>query len=307
MKNRYEEHILHLMAQNEKIIALFADSDFGRYEKLEKNFPNRYFNFGIAECNMVGAAAGLAKDGWIPVVYSVNSFIVYRAYEFIRDDVCIQNLNVKFVGMGSGVIVNNFGPTHHTTEDIAALRVLPNLTLLSPASPNEVPPVLEKAIEHNGPVYIRLGKAFETEIYDGKLPIFNIGQSTLIREGQDITIISTGSIIGNVIEAADALLKEGISVEIINMATLKPLDAQAVVKSAQKTGKVLTVEEHQIIGGLGGAVSEVLCSEGVNVLFRRMGFEDVFCVEYGWHRDLKDAYGLSPTHIFNKCKEMICR
>jgi transketolase len=305
MKNRYEEYMLDMMSKNDKIIVLFADSDFGRYEELKKNFPNRYFNFGIAECNMVGAAAGLAKEGWIPIVYTVNSFIVYRAYEFIRDDVCIQNLNVKFVGMGSGVIVNNFGPTHHTTEDIAALRVLPNLTLLSPASPNEVPPILDKAIEHNGPVYIRLGKAFEVEIYDDKMPIFEIGQSTLIQEGKDITIISTGSIISNVIEAAEALLNEKISVEVINMTTLKPLDAQAVIKSARKTGKVLTVEEHQIIGGLGGAVSEILCSESINALFCSIGFEDVFCTDYGWHRDLKQIYGLSSMHILNKCKEML--
>ncbi|MDR1460554.1 MAG: hypothetical protein LBI78_02800 [Campylobacteraceae bacterium] len=304
MKNRYEEQFLHLMSKNDKIIAIFADSDFGKYEELEKNFHGRYFNFGIAECNMVAAAAGFAKEGFIPVVYTVNSFIVYRAYEFIRDDICIQNLNVKFVGMGSGVIINNFGPTHHTTEDIAMLRTLPNLTLVSPASPNEVSPILGKSIEHNGPVYIRLGKAFETEIYTG-IPSFEIGKGTLIQSGDDITVIATGSIISNVIEAAGLLVQEGISVEIINMATLKPLDIKLIIQSARKTGKVLTVEEHQITGGLGGAVSEVLCEEGIQVLFRRIGFEDLFCADYGWHRDLKQMYGLASIDIFNKCKEML--
>ncbi|MDR2651236.1 MAG: transketolase family protein [Prevotellaceae bacterium] len=304
MKSRYEEYFLHLMADNNKIIALFADSDFGKYDDLKKNFNGCYFNLGIAECNVVGIAAGLAKEGFIPVVYAVNSFIAYRAYEFIRN-ICIQRLNVKFVGMGAGVIINNFGPTHHTTEDIAILRVLPNMTLLSPASPNEVPPIVDKAIAHNGPVYIRLGKAFETEIYVDHIPSFEIGKSTLIQSGNDLTIITTGSIISNVIEAAKLLAKEGVKTEIINMTTLKPLDVEAILQSAKKTGKVLTVEEHQIIGGLGGAVSEVLCTEKANVTFRKIGFNDIFCTDYGWHRDLKQMYGLSPIHIFEKCREML--
>lgn len=304
MKNRYEEYFIRLMAENEKIVALFADSDFGQYDILKKKFEDRYFNLGIAECNMVGVAAGLAKEGFIPVVYTVNSFIVYRAYEFIRN-ICIQNLNVKFVGMGAGVIVNNFGPTHHTTEDIAVLRVLPNLTLLSPASPNEVPPIIDKTIIHDGPVYVRLGKAFETEIYMDNLPSFEIGKSTCIREGNDITILATGSIISSAIEAAMLLEKEGIQTEIINLNSIKPLDINSILKSAKKTKKVVTVEEHQIAGGLGSAVSEILCTEKVSVSFCRVGFEDVFCTDYGWHRDLKQMYGLSPMHILNKCKEIL--
>jgi len=303
MKNRYEDYFLNIMAENSNVIALFADSDFSKYDYLKKHFDGRCFNLGIAECNMTGIAAGLAHDGFIPVVYTVNSFIAYRAYEFIRN-ICIQNLNVKFVGMGAGVIINNFGPTHHTTEDIAILRVLPNLTLLSPASPNEVPPIVEKAIAHEGPVYIRLGKAFETEIYTENMPSFEIGKSTLIQKGDDISLVTTGSIISNVIEAANLLKAEGISAEIINMTSLKPLDENAILQSAQKTGKLLTIEEHQIAGGLGGAVSELLSTKKTNATLYRMGFNDVFCTDYGWHADLKQMYGLSPTHIFEKCKEL---
>jgi transketolase len=303
MKKTFEEHLHKLMTNNDKIIALFADSDFDKYEDIARDCPGRYFNFGIAECNMAAAAAGMARDGWIPVVYAVNSFLAYRAYEFIRDDVCLQNLNVKFVGMGAGVKINNYGPTHHTTEDIAVLRVLPNITLLSPASPKEVPVVVDKSIEHYGPVYVRLGKAFEAEIYDS-IPSFEIGKSKVIQPGEDITIIATGSIISNAIEAAKSLKSIGITAEIINMSTIKPLDGQAILESAKKTGRVVTLEEHQIYGGLGGAVSEVLCTASVPVQFERMGFRDIYCTDYGWHRDLLEMYGLSSVHVFECCKKI---
>jgi transketolase len=304
MKKRFEEALISLMKKNEKIIALFADSDFGKSEEIERDFPKRFFNFGIAECNMVAAAAGFAKEGWVPVVYTVNNFIAYRAYEFVRNDICIQNLNVKFVGMGAGIKINNLGPTHHSTEDIAVLRVLPNLVIVSPASPNEVPMALAKVVDRSGPVYMRLGRAFETEIYDNDPPPFEIGKSTIIQSGDDITIIATGSIIADAIDASKGLASEGISAEIINMSTIKPLDSETIVNSARKTGKVLTVEEHQIIGGLGGAVSEVLCKSGIQVVFDMIGFNDTFCTEYGWHSELKEIYGLTERDIFAKCKNM---
>jgi transketolase len=307
MKNTFEEHLYTMMKKNNKIVAFFADSDFGKYEEFKRDFPDRFFNFGIAEENMVAAAAGMAKSSAgeiIPVVYTVGAFLAYRAYEFIRDNVCIQKLNVKFVGMGTGVKINNFGPTHHSTEDIAVLRVLPNLVLASPASPKEVPVMLEKCIEYCGAVYIRLGKAFETEIYEN-IPDFEIGKSTLIQAGDDITIITTGSIISNAIEAAKLLKKEGIAAEIINMTTIKPIDADKIIESARKTGRVVTVEEHQIIGGLGGAVSEVLCSSNTPVAFERIGFNDTFCTQYGWHKDLLQAYGLSSEDIFKSCENIL--
>jgi len=309
MKNTFEKCLYKQMKDNERIIACFADSTFEFYDNLKSEFPDRFFNFGIAESNMVAAASGLAKSSGgylIPVVYTFGSFLTYRVYEFIRNDVCMQKLNVKFVGLASGVKNNNLGPTHHATEDIAILRVLPNLTLLSPASPKEVPAIFEKSLEYNGATYIRLGKAFESEIYEND-PDFEIGKSTLIQSGSDITIISTGSIISNVIEAANRLRDEGITVDIINMTSLKPLDEEAIIRSAKRTGRVVTVEEHQIIGGLGSAVSEVLCSNGVSVAFERIGFNDTFCLEYGWHRDLLEFYRLSANDVFNTCKKILLR
>jgi len=309
MKKTFEKHLYQQMKDNKKIVAFFADTSFDFYKEFQTDFPDRFFQFGIAESNMIAAAAGMAKASGgelIPIVYTFSPFLTYRAYEFIRVDVCMQELNIKLVGLAAGVKNNTLGPTHHSTEDIAVLRVLPNLTLLAPASPNEVPAILEKSLEHNGATYIRLGKAFESEIYEN-VPNFEIGKSTLIQSGNDITIISTGSIISNVLEAAERLKAEGVTADIINMTSLKPLDDEAVIRSAKKTGRVVTVEEHQIIGGLGSAVSEVLCSNGVSVAFERMGFKDTFCLEYGWHRDLLEFYGLAANDVFNTCKKLLSR
>jgi len=304
MRKTYEQAIYDLMGKNEKVVALVADSASGKYEDIEKDYPDRIFNFGIAENNMVAAGCALAKEGWIPVLYALNNFLVYRAYEFIRNDACLQKRNIKFVGLGCGVVANTLGPTHHTTEDIAALRVLPDLTLLSPASPKEIPVMLEKAVQYEGPVYIRLGKAFEKEIYEDKSP-FEIGKANTIKIGTDITIFSTGSIIADALEAANKAQDSGISAEVINISTIKPLDADAILNSAQKTKNVLTVEEHNIIGGLGGAVAEVLCGKIDLKSFKIMGLHDTFCNDYGWHQDLKRMYKLSPEDIYDQIIKQI--
>ena len=300
MRKTYENSIYELMKRNEKIVALVADSGLGKYEDIEKEFPDRLFNFGIAESNMIAAGAAMAKEGFIPVIYALNNFMVYRAYEFIRNDVCLQNRNVKFVGLGAGVVANTLGPTHHTTEDISCLRVLPNMTLVSPASPKEVPVVLEKSVDFTGPVYIRLGKAFEREIYENDSP-FEIGKSTVLTEGNDLTVIATGSITADALEAVNKLKEKGVNAELINASTIKPFDEKTLLKSAKKTKKIVSVEEHQVTGGLGAAVAETLCKAGIGAKLDIIGFENTFCSDYGWHQDLKRMYGMSPDHIFNRC------
>ena len=300
MRKTYENSIYELMKRNEKIVALVADSGMGKYADIEKEFPDRLFNFGIAESNMIAAGAAMAKEGFIPVIYALNNFMVYRAYEFIRNDVCLQNRNVKFVGLGAGVVANTLGPTHHTTEDISCLRVLPNMTLVSPASPKEVPVVLEKSVDFTGPVYIRLGKAFEREIYENDSP-FEIGKSTVLTEGNDLTVIATGSITADALEAVNKLKEKGVNAELINASTIKPFDEKTLLKSAKKTKKVVSVEEHQVTGGLGAAVAETLCKAGIGAKLDIIGFENTFCSDYGWHQDLKRMYGMSPDHIFNRC------
>lgn len=306
MKKAFETSLNHLMSLDKRYVLLLADSDFEQYEVIKTNYESRCINFGIAECNMVAAAAALAKDGMIPIIYTVGAFIAYRAFEFIRDDVCLQNLNVKIVGMGQGVKINNFGPTHHSTEDIAVLRVLPNLTIVSPASPLEVVPAFEMSLAHKGPVYIRLGKAFETEIYE-EPPKFEVGKWNVLKSGTEVTLIGTGNIISNLLNVAEKLGELGIDAEVLNASTIKPLDKECLIKSARKTGKIVTVEEHQINGGLGGAVSEVIATNDVNAKMEIIGFDDTFCLTYGWHSDLLEAYGLSTEQIFERIKLFVQR
>lgn len=307
MRVEYEQAIYDLMKENEKIVALVADSGTGKYKDIMQEMPERYFDFGIAENIMFSSASGLASEGYIPVIYGINNFLAYRSYEFIRNDLCLDNRNVKIVGLGAGVIQNLQGPTHHTLEDISCLRALPNLTLLSPGSPKEVRGALEAALNIEGPVYIRLAKMYETEIYEDSAPEFEIGKSVISHKGNDVTIFATGSIAGDACVAARMLEEEGIGVEVVNIRSLKPIDSEFILGHARKTHRVITVEEHNVIGGLGSIVAEILVESGEGFNYKRMGFQDEFCRQYGWHQELKRLYGISPEHIAEECREMYRR
>lgn len=305
MKKTFEKSLSDIMEQNEKIVLLTADEQSPELTVVREKFPERCFAFGIAECNMVGAAAGFVRAGFLPVVYTMASFLSFRSAEFIRCDICLNNFKAVLVAYSSGVKNNVYGPTHHLTEDIAAMRVLPNLAVISPASPLEVVPALKAAIAYSGPVYYRLGKAFETEIYSD-MPQFEIGKSTFIRNGNDLTIIATGNIISNAIEAANILKNElDVNADIIDMSSIKPIDREAILSSATRTHKVVTVEEHQVNGGLGSAVCEVLAAAGINAKVEMIGFNDTFCMSYGWHRDLLEAYGMSANQLSERIKAFL--
>lgn len=303
MRKILELSLLKLMENDNNIVLLTADDESNELTMIEKRFPERFIRVGIAECNLVGIAAGISRTGLIPIVYTYGAFIVHRAYDFLRCDVCINNLNVKLIGWGSGVKVNNYGASHHTTEDISMLRVLPNLNLFSPASPFEVESILEEAVYLKGPVYIRLGKSFENEIFETK-ERFIIGKSKVIKEGCHVTVISTGNIISNVIEASKELEKENLHVEIINLSSIKPLDIQTIVNSIEKTKNVITVEEHQINGGIGSAVAEIIAERNLTCHFKRLGFQDKFVTEFGWHKDLLEFNGLSVTDLINQIRDI---
>jgi transketolase len=292
------------MKTDNRIVLLIADELSEELKEIEKIFPDRLFMFGIAECNIIGAAAGLARAGFIPVVYTVAAFLAFRAFEFIRCDVCINKFNVKIVGYASGVKINNFGSAHHAIEDIAVLRSLPNLNLLSPASANEVEPILTAALGCDSPVYIRLGKAFETEIFEKEIS-FEIGKSKTVRDGKDVTVIGTGNIISNAIEAAKTLSEKGIDCEIINLSSIKPLDKEIIIKSISKTKRVLTIEEHQITGGIGSAVAEIIAENRINCAFERMGFADKFVTEYGWHKEILEQNGLATEDVVRSIVKII--
>lgn len=304
MRNKYKDVIYQLMKENDKIIAVLVDSGTEEYNLIRKEMPERIIECGIAEANAVAVSAGIASCGYIPVIYGMGSFLAYRAFEFIRDDICIQSRNVKIVGSGGGIGYNNLGPTHHTTEDIAVMAALPNMAVLSPASPLEVKPVMEAAVEYKGPVYIRFGKAFEEEIFKDT-PEFQIGKAGLLCKGKDLTIISTGSVASDVIKSAQILEKEGISTQVINMPSLKPIDKDAIIEAAKSTQRVLTVEEHNYYGGLRSLVSDVLAGLGFVIKFESVSFNDEFCMEYGWRQEIRKMYGISVENIVRAAKKMM--
>lgn len=304
MRNKYKEAIYQLMKDDSRIIAILVDSGTEEYDDVRRDFSSRIVECGIAEANAVGVAAGIASCGYIPVIYGMGAFLAYRAFEFIRNDVCLQNRNVKIVGSGGGIGYNNLGPTHHTTEDIAVMTSLPNMTVLAPSTPLEVAPVMMAAVSYIGPVYIRFGKAFEEEIYQEE-PIIEIGKANIIREGKDLTIIVTGSMINDVVKSTELLEQEGIDTEVLNMTTLKPIDKEAIIKSAAKTGRILTVEEHNYYGGLRSLVSDALIDTGRKVEFQSICFQDEFCMQYGWRQNIRKMYGISVDGILETARKMM--
>lgn len=303
MRNKYRESIYNLMKDNKKIICVFADSGTEEYDLVRKTMKDRIVECGISEANAIGVAAGIASCGYIPIVYGMGSFLAYRAFEFIRDDVCVQNRNVKIVGSGGGIGYNNLGPTHHSTEDIAVMAALPGMTVLAPATPLEVNPVIKAAIAYNGPVYVRFGKAFEDEVFDAE-PEFVIGKAGWIKKGTDVNIIVTGSMLSDVMASAKILEEKGISVGILNMSSLKPIDVGAIAEAA-KAGRILTVEEHNYYGGLRSLVTDALAGFSVNVKLQSVSFKDEYCFQYGWRQEIRKTYGISTENIVDIIYEMM--
>lgn len=304
MRNAYLDTLYELASKDSNVISLISDNGLIVYDDFRERFPKQYFNFGISESHMIAAAAGMATCGKIPFLYTIGSFLAYRAFEFIRDDVCMQNLNVKIIGIGAGMAYSTLGPSHHTTEDLAVLRVLPNLTLFSPASPLEVKEVIKEAYNIQGPVYIRLGTNNEKEIYNNNC-VFEMGKASELRIGSDVTLISTGSIISEVLEASNMLESEGISVQVLNYSTIKPFDREAVLQSAKKVKRILSIEEHSVIGGLRGAIAEVIADSNIAVKMDYVGLNDCFGKSYGTHMEVKNYNGLSSEAIYNKAKKLL--
>lgn len=304
MRNAYKTVIGELHRENSRLVSVVVDSGTGELNRVREEHPDKLIDCGISECNAVGVAAGMAASGGIPIIYGMAPFLVYRAYEFIRDDICLQNLKVVIVGSGAGIIYNNLGPTHHATEDIAVMRSLPNMKVLSVASPKEVEPVIRCAIEIDGPVYVRFGKAWEEEIHEGE-PLFEYRVGQALTDGQDLTIISTGSIASSVLKAEKVLREKHFSVRCMNMTSIKPLDEDCIIKAARETGRILVVEEHSTVGGLASAVAETVVRNGINVQFDSLGFDDRFCKDYGWYQDIKKLNGLDEIAICRKALKML--
>lgn len=301
----YGKTLQKLASKNPNIVVLDADcSSSTRTSWLAKEYPEQFFNFGIAEANMIGAAAGLATCGKIVFASTFAIFGSARVFEQIRDSVCWPNLNVKIVVTHAGLSVGEDGASHQAIEDISLIRSLPNITVIVPADGIETEKAIIKAAETFGPFYIRLGRA--------KFPIvlnedyeFHIGKAITLREGQDATIIAAGLMISESFKAAEILEKEGISVRIINMSTIKPIDKEAIIKAAKETRAIVTAEEHTIIGGLGGAVAEVLV-ENFPAPMKRIGVADAFGFSATPDK-LLEYFNMSGFYIAQALKETIAR
>lgn len=280
MQRAYISKLLQLAEADSNILHLVADSGTGFDEMFQRNFPKQMLNFGISEEHMVAAAAGMAAMGRIPFVYTAGAFLTYRALEFIRDDICFQNMNVKVVGMGSGFAWSSLGPSHHTTEDVAVLRGMPGLRILSPATPTQTMACVEDAYRYYGPVYIRIGMNNEKEFFEDNYRLSECGQDILKSQGK-IVIMVTGSILEEVMEASNILENRGIEVGVINVVTVKPFEERYLLQVSENATLLVTVEEHNVHGGLGGIVSEVLTRYGIGRKLLRIGLEDVFAEGYG--------------------------
>lgn len=252
---------------------------------------------------MLGMAAGMASCGKIPFAYTIGAFLAYRAFEFIRNDICLQRQNVKIVGTGAGEVYSALGPTHHATEDLGGLRALPNLTIICPASPLEVRKATVAAYQHEGPVYLRLGTNREQEVYQQDY-LFELGKGIVLRAGKDVTLIGTGSIVRDLLDVAELSQKEGISVRVVNIHTIKPMDREIILRAAEETGRIITVEDHNVTGGIGSAVAEVLAEAELGIKFRRMGLMG-FSQGYGTYTQVKDLNGIGIEQICAEVKAIM--
>ena len=268
-----------------------------------KAFPDRHVDCGIAECNMTGIAAGLATCGKIPFISSFAMFAAGRNFEQVRNSIGYPHLNVKIGATHAGITVGEDGATHQCNEDVALMRTIPGMTVVVPSDDVEAKAAVRAAIEMEGPVYLRFGRAAVPVINDRPDYKFEIGKGVLLREGTDVTIIASGITVSSALEAAEMLAADGISAEVINIHTIKPLDEELVLASAKKTGKVVTAEEHTVIGGLGSAVSDCL-SEKHPTPVLRIGMQDVFG-ESGSANALVEKYGLDGKGIYEKTKEFV--
>ncbi|MDF2676732.1 MAG: transketolase family protein, partial [Bacillota bacterium] len=294
-REAYGEALKKLAKENPNVVVLDADlSGSTKTAEFKKVCPERFFNVGIAEQNLIGTAAGMAVAGKIPFASSFAMFAAGRAFEIIRNSVAYPKLNVKIAATHAGLTVGEDGASHQAIEDISLMRSIPNMTVINPADCIEAEQAVIKAAEFFGPVYIRLGRAGVENIYDENYK-FEIGKGVELKKGDDITIIATGLMVQKSLKAAEELSQEGISVRVINIHTIKPIDKEIIIKAAKETKAIVTAEEHSIIGGLGSAVLEVLSDE-CPTLVKRIGVNDTFG-ESGKPDDLLEKYGLTENHI----------
>ena len=305
-RNAYGETLVALGKKYPELVVLDADlSKSTKTIMFAKEYPNRFFEMGIAEANMISTAAGLASCGKLPFVSTFAVFATGRVYDQIRMDVAYSNSNVKIFATHGGISVGKDGVSHQMIEDIALMRVLPNMTVLAPSDATQVQRIVELMAATEGPMYARVGRASAPVIYKkADLRDLRIGKGLIVADGSDVSIIACGTLVDPALDARKTLLKNGVEARVVDMHTIKPLDKQLVLKCAQETKVIISAEEHSVIGGLGGAIAEVLAERGYLGKFKRMGIQDIFC-ESGDPRDLLEKYKLNEKHIALTAKKLL--
>lgn len=297
MRETFIKALTEIARRDRDVILLTGDLGFGVLTQFAKELPDQYLNVGVAEQNMMGIATGLALEGKKVFAYSIGNFSTLRCLEQIRNDICYHNVSVKIVSVGGGFCYGPLGISHHATEDLAILRSLPYITVVAPGDTYETEKATFAAYEKEGPFYLRLGRGNEPLVHDTR-PAFSLGVAIPLTEDREITLISTGGILANVMRAHEILKDQGIYTSVYSMHTVKPIDASLIVQLAQTARLIITVEEHTILGGLGGAVAEVLSGyEGFKPRLVRIGLQDQFSSEVGDQDYLRMIYGLSPESI----------
>lgn len=299
----YARALIELGQQHDDVFVLDADCAKSNYtNRFRDKFPDRFFNMGIAECDIVGTAAGMAALGKVPFANAYANFLTGRGYDQVRISVAYSGRNVKIVGHNAGTSAAQEGATHLPLEDIGLMRAIPDMTVIVPADSCEMEKAVRAAYEYDGPVYLRVGKLKVPDVTTADTP-FEIGKAIRFREGSDVTLISTGNMLFETLKAAEILAEKGVFAEVLHMHTVKPIDSEAIAESARKTGAVVTVEEHSILNGLGSAVAETLC-EKYPVPLRRVGTKDVFGLS-GTMDELMDYFGLRAEPIAATALEAI--
>ena len=297
MRTAFFRTLLELAEHDERINLIVGDLGFGVVEPFAQQFPKRFLNAGVAEQNMTGIAVGMALNGKIVFTYSIANFPILRCLEQIRSDVCYHDANVKIVAVGGGLAYGALGMSHHATEDLAIMRVLPKMVVVAPGDPVEVEYATRAIVAHSGPCYLRLGRTGEKTIHNRNIQ-FELGKAITVRDGGDLCLISTGGLLETALQVADGLAQEGVQTRVLSMHTVEPLDVEAVVAAARETGAIVTLEEHSVRGGLGSAVAEVLAESGESrVPFKRLGLPSSFSDHVGSQEYLRDKFGISPPAI----------
>lgn len=304
MRNAFIRALTGAAARDPRIMLLTADLGYKIFDDFARRYPGRFMNVGVAEANMVGVAVGLSLEGRKPFIYSIVPFATLRAYEQIRNDICYHQADVTVVGVGGGFSYGPNGPTHHALEDIGAMRLLPNLTVVCPGDPAETEAAVTALTSRRGPGYLRLGRAGEPAVHPGPVSL-RLGEGIQLRDGNDVALFSTGNMLATSVAVADLLAVRGLRSRVVSLHTVKPLDQEMIERAARETRILVTLEEHFLAGGLGSAVAETLADLGVRARLRRFGAADRFAHLSGDQDYHRQASGLLPQQIAHAVEEAL--